>query len=105
MLNNRPRPNPFRSFSDAGIVAMVDAAKPAKLPLRSFVGANRISREVLVSSFPPSSGLRSIKLVTDAATDAKKEVVLRSCIGAEPNWGIRAKKLEELLKKNPQVLA
>ena len=79
---------------------MVGAARPGKLPIRSFVGANRISREVLASLLP---GLVVIKSVTDAVTEAKKEVVLRFVIGNEPDLDLRAKMLEELLKKNPQV--
>ena len=94
------RPPCHRSFSDAGITAMVGAARPGKLPIRSFVGANRISREVLASLLP---GLVVIKSVTDAVTEAKKEVVLRFVIGNEPDLDLRAKMLEELLKKNPQV--
>ena len=82
---------------------MVEAATPDRLPLRSFIGANRISREVVASSFPSAVPLR-LTQVTDAASEAKKEVVLGDCIGKEPNWELKVKKLEEVLKKNPQVL-
>ena len=81
---------------------MVEAASPDKLPLRSFIGANRISREVIASSFPSAVPL-VMQQVTDAASEAKKEVVLSDCIGKEPDWDLKVKKLEELLKKNPQV--